>query len=77
MSTDPERTWCRHPEVLWRSTARGVVVLVPGATAPSLVTGRAREVWLRLDRPLAASAVTAAATDALRHLCELGLVIDA
>lgn len=60
----PLRAWSRHtstvdrtrpierdPEVLWRSTLRGVLVAAPGADEPVLLTTPGDAVWDALDAP--------------------------
>ena len=44
--------YARHPEVLWRSTSQGPVVLLPGREEPTRFGGLAAVVWELLDRPM-------------------------
>jgi hypothetical protein len=44
--------YARHPEVLWRSTSQGPVVLLPDREDPTRLGGLAAVVWELLDRPL-------------------------
>ena len=53
--------YARRPEVLWRSTSRGPVLLAPGADTVDQLGGLAAVVWEVLDRPLTASEVADAA----------------
>jgi hypothetical protein len=76
--------YARNPEVLWRSTSRGPVVLVPGREGPDRLGGVAAVVWEVLDDPMDAVGVeaavvtltggAAAAREALDRLCDEGLL---
>ena len=44
--------YARNPEVLWRSTSQGPVVLIPGRELPTRLGGLAAVVWEVLDEPL-------------------------
>jgi hypothetical protein len=45
-------TWSRRPDVLWRRTARGVVVLGADADRPRAVNGPAASLWDALTEPI-------------------------
>ena len=47
--------YARHPDVLWRSTSRGPVVLSPARDDPERLGGLAAVVWEVLDHPLSAA----------------------
>lgn len=49
--------YARRPEVLWRSTSRGPVVLAPGLGTPVRLEGPAAFVWEVLDVPLDLDAI--------------------
>jgi hypothetical protein len=44
--------YARNPEVLWRSTSLGPVVLIPGRDLPTRLGGLAAVVWEILDDAL-------------------------
>lgn len=44
--------YARNPAVLWRSTSRGPVVLIPGRDDPERLGGIAAVVWEVLDHPM-------------------------
>ncbi len=76
--------YARNPQVLWRSTSRGPVVLAPHHEQPDRLGGMAAVVWELLDEPLDQAALAAQAADlvgsatgideALAHLTDAGLV---
>jgi hypothetical protein len=43
--------YARNPEVLWRSTSRGPVLLAPAMEHPQLMSGLAAVVWELLEHP--------------------------
>lgn len=63
--------FARHPEVLWRSTSQGPVILVPGRDDPDRLGGLAAVVWEVLDEPLDAERLLDELTTVLGHRPEL------
>jgi len=49
--------YARNPQVLWRSTSRGPVLLGPDDETPQRLDGPAAIVWEVLDAPLDPSAI--------------------
>lgn len=81
--------WQRAPEVLWRSTSLGPVVLAPTADTPDHLGGLGALVWELLDEPMGDDALGSAIAElvpgdgrptdesiaeALRMLSDEGLV---
>ena len=65
--------FARHPEVLWRSTSRGPVLLRPDDVDAEVIGGVAAAVWEVLDAPLTDVEVN----DAIREMVGDGGLDDA
>lgn len=52
--------WVRDPEVLWRNTAHGIVLLPAGAEEPFALTDSAATLWELLEQPVALADAAAA-----------------
>lgn len=63
--------YVRNPDVLWRSTSRGPIVLAPGNDAPVRLGGVAAVVWELLDDPLTAADVSALVDEMLPEASEV------
>lgn len=55
----------RSAAVLWRSTSRGPVVLVPGREHAAVLDGLGALVWELLDEPMTIDALAAAVAEAV------------
>lgn len=44
--------WVREPEVLWRDTAHGIVLLPAGAEEPFALTDSGAAAWALLENPV-------------------------
>ncbi len=69
--------YARNPAVLWRSTSRGPVLLVPGHDDPERLGGLAAVVWEVLDEPLDLEALCDEAMSLLDHRPDLSPCLDA
>jgi hypothetical protein len=68
--------YARNPCVLWRSTSRGPVVLVPGHDDPERLGGLAALVWEVLDEPLTLEALHEEAMGLLDQAPRLSPCVD-
>lgn len=63
--------YARNPEVLWRSTSLGPVVLIPGRELPTRLSGLAAVVWEVLDGALARDELDGEVTQVLDEPMDL------